>query len=346
MRSILSIFLVLLVLAIPGQVFSQDDELLLVGSQDSTASATDTLEYEMIFDDPYNIHKGFIAILPFYGEVFATNVTAGFGAHGQYYHNDLFDVHFEYRRSYGGGTDVYKHAAEQVGNVDNPTRSFNYFEVGGTYHFQDNDITKTTKIFLYNKETSRDKWAASNTQKISIPAQVRRVIGGRLGAQFYTAMSDLNDVARTQGFTLADENGTALPANVASFTNVRTASIFVGGSYTWIRNFALEFQDGNEPSGDDLILTTYFDIMLAASINMDDVLYQGGIYSTSVVDENSLGFRLGVEGKFDRILSWSYGAEVGVRPGVAKRGFFLMGRISFPVFGTNFRSNYQPTRFY
>ena len=175
---------------------------------------------------------------------------------------------------------------------------------------------------------------------------LRQVIGGRLGGIFYNAMSDLNDVSRSQGFTLADGNGTPIPSEVAAFTNVQTFSLSVGGSYTWIRNFAVEFQDGNEPSGDDLILTTYLDLLFAPSISLDDVIYQGQVYSTSVVETNNLGFRVGVEGKFDRIMSWSYGVEMGVRPGVAQRGFFLMGRLSFPVFGTNFQSNYQPTRFY
>lgn len=346
MRAFLFILASFLLFAQPNTSLGQDD-LLVVGESDSTdVTAADTVNWEMIFDDPYSIRKGFIAILPFYGELFATNVTAGFGAHGQYYHDDVFDIHFEYRHSYGGGTDVYKHAAEQVGNVDNDVRSFNYFEVGGTYHITDADITKPYKVFLYNKETSRDEWAARNPSKLEIPALLRQVVGGRIGGSFYNAMSDLNDVSRSQGFTLSDGGGTPLPDDVSAFTNVKALSIYVGGSYSWIRNFAIEFQDGNEPSGGDLILTTYLDVMFSPSIILEDVVYQGNTFSTDPVETNNLGFRVGIEGKFDRIMSWSYGVEAGIRPGVAKRGFFLMGRISFPVFGTNFRRNYLPTRFY
>ncbi len=35
--------------------------------------------YEEIYDEPYSINKLFVGLMPLYGELFATNVNAGFG---------------------------------------------------------------------------------------------------------------------------------------------------------------------------------------------------------------------------------------------------------------------------
>jgi hypothetical protein len=49
-------------------LFAQNDR------KDKTA-----VTYEEIYDEPYSINKLFIQFQPVYGELFATNVNAGFG---------------------------------------------------------------------------------------------------------------------------------------------------------------------------------------------------------------------------------------------------------------------------
>ena len=44
---------------------------------------------------------------------------------------------------------------------------------------------------------------------------------------------------------------------------------------------------------------------------------------------------MGVEGRFNRQLSWAYGGEWGYRPSVEGSSFYVLVKISFPVFGTN-----------
>jgi hypothetical protein len=48
-----------------------------------------------------------------------------------------------------------------------------------------------------------------------------------------------------------------------------------------------------------------------------------------------LGVRVGMDGRFNRMFSWAYGAEVGYRPSLEGRSFYAVFKISFPVFGTN-----------
>ena len=123
---------------------------------------------------------------------------------------------------------------------------------------------------------------------------------------------------------------------------------------TWIRNVAVSF-DKYEVGVDDLILTTYFDILYSPSLVLDDIVYtpkdangvgivdQRRTYDISPIKTQSFGFRAGIEGKFNRTLSWSYGGELGYRPSIEGRTFFAVLKVSFPVYSTNL--NYKVESF-
>jgi len=143
---------------------------------------------------------------------------------------------------------------------------------------------------------------------------------------------------------LASSEGNGLPAtyvdnfgrtqDVRVFSNLSTAGLYVGSSISWFRNIAVSFNN-YEDAVDDGMLTLYFDILYSPALSMDPVKYLGTEYSIDAIKTNSIGFRLGIDGKFNRTLSWSYGGELGYRPSVKGEGFFAMFKISFPVFGTN-----------
>jgi hypothetical protein len=102
---------------------------------------------------------------------------------------------------------------------------------------------------------------------------------------------------------------------------------------SWFRNVAVSFDKFDEGL-DDGLLTLYFDILFAPSLKVDPVTYQNIEYSTDAIKTSSFGFRAGIDGKFNRTLSWSYGGELGLRPSISGQGFYAMFKISFPVFGT------------
>src|SRR6185295_3904674 len=56
--------------------------------------------FEELYDEPYSVNKLFIGFQPFYGEVFATNVTAGFGIEASYYHKDKMDFKAHLRKTF------------------------------------------------------------------------------------------------------------------------------------------------------------------------------------------------------------------------------------------------------
>jgi hypothetical protein len=312
--------------------------------------------FEELYDEPYSINKLFIGFQPLYGELFATNVNAGFGAEAHYYHDDKIDFKASYRKTYSSQFfDFNRQAAldNNEGNsymVDRP-QVFSYLEVGGTYHVKDFDESGKTTMVLYKKSFKGNRWAATVPLRAEIPCKVRKIYGVRLGGIYWNSSIDLNRVLKAQGLTNTDlvrADGTGLPLldpsgkELAVFGNLHATTIYVGGSMSWIRNVAVSF-DKYEEGLDDGMLTLYFDVMFAPGLSMDPIRYRDdpanstvfNSYSTDAVQLSSFGLRAGIDGRFNRTLGWSYGGELGLRPTISGQGFFVMFKISFPVFGTN-----------
>jgi hypothetical protein len=186
-------------------------------------------------------------------------------------------------------------------------------------------------------------------QKWFCTRKVLRAIDGRLGGIVWKSTADINRALKSQGLTNADiinasgvglpllaspDPVTGAPKNFNVFGNIFATNVYVGGSIAWFRNVAVSF-DKYEEGLDDGLLTLYFDILFAPNLTLDPVTYLGEEYSTAAIKTTSFGFRAGIDGRFNRTLSWSYGGEIGLRPSISGQGFYAMFKISFPVFGTN-----------
>ncbi len=304
--------------------------------------------FEELYDEPYSVNRLFVGFQPLYGESFATNVNAGFGIEATYYYQDKADFKVHFRKPYSSSFyDLNRDLADKNASTAGIPRSFSYIEFGGTYHFKDVEETSKTKMVLYKSSYKGNKWAGRVPLTAEVPAKVRKIYGGRLGGIIWNTTGDLNRVMEKQELTYADfttSEGNPLPAtfvdnlgrtqDVRVFSNLSTAGLYLGGSISWFRNVAVSF-DNYESAVDDGMLTLFFDVLVSPALNLDPVKYLGEEYSTDAVETSMLGFRLGIDGKFNRTLSWSYGGELGYRPSFQGRGFFAMFKISFPVFGTN-----------
>ncbi len=320
--------------------------------------------YEEIYDEPYSVNKLFIGLVPLYGELFVTNVNAGFGVDAMYYHKDKADFRVQYRKTYSEQFfDFNRDLATKQSSVDNRAATYNYIEFGGSYHFKDFEESSKTKMFLYKNSYKGNKWAARVPLHAEVPCKVRKIYAARLGGIYWNSAVDLGNILKLQGLTNSDLKNTSgdaaypnLPkqelngknqmVNVHPFTNVASTGLYVGGSMSWIRNVAVNF-DKFEEGIDDGMFTTYVDILIAPSFKVDDVVYtpkttngarlidDTAAYSVSPVKTKTIGFRAGIDGRFNRQLSWSYGGEVGYRPSFDKSGFYVLVKIAFPVFGTN-----------
>ncbi len=328
----------------------QVQALLAQGERKDKTAVT----YEEIYDEPYSVNKLFVHLQPFYGELFATNVNAGFGLEAQYYLRDKVDFKAHFRKTYSQKFyDFTRDLAAKTSDTDNATEVFNYYEFGINWHVRDFEESSKTKMILYRSSYKGNKWAARVPLTAEIPCKVRKIYGARLGAIIWDSGIHLNRIMNEQGISYSDfksGDGIALSDFTTSadlFTDIASKGLYLGGSMTWIRNVAVQF-DKFEPGVDDLILTTYFDILFAPSLQLDNIVYtprdpnsgellltEQRSYSVSPVNLKSFGIRAGIEGKFNRQFSWAYGGEIGYRPGVEGKTFYALLKISIPVFGTN-----------
>ena len=298
--------------------------------------------YQTMYDDPYDIRNLYLQFQPLYGDIGAINITGGFGIEGAYYHKSKFDVQLAFRTSYGKRFDINRDAATR--NATNTDKFPMYYniEFGGTYHIQDIMKESSSKVLLYTKQLKGRDWASTVPRHAEVNGKVRTVIGARLGGMYSSTTSNINAILEVQEKDLFYNDG-ELVYQEDLYSNLQTFVIYAGGSYAWIRNYAVEFSERWDPSGDDLLLTPYFDIMFAPMINLSDVTLGGETVSTATIDQQSIGFRGGVNVKYNRKLSWGYGVEAGMRPGIQKRGFFLVFKMSFPLYAKKLGSKEAST---
>lgn len=316
--------------------------MIIAQAQDRKDKAPVT--FEELYDEPYSINKLFIGFQPFYGELFATNVNAGYGVEATYYYKDKMDFKAHLRKTYSKSFfDFNRELSERNSNVSNRPEVYNYYELGGTYHVKDFDVSSKTKMVLYKKSMKGNRWSSMVPLHAEVPCKLRKIYGARLGAIVWNSTVDINRALDAQNLTTADllnDQGQSLFTASAQdpdfniFSNIYSTNIYVGGSMAWFRNVAVSF-DKYDESVDDGLLTVFLDLIIAPSVKLDPVSYNGLDYATDVIKTRPIGFRAGVDGRFNRTLSWSYGGEVGYRPSVQGRGFFMMFKISFPVYGTN-----------
>ena len=293
--------------------------------------------YKIRYDEPFNIKRLFAHFQPIYGDVAASNISIGYGFEFDYYLENKMDFGLHFRKSYTQATDLMRDAA--IKNADNTIDPKKYFytEFGGTYHWRDFEVEKPTKVFLYAKKYKGTSLSSHVIETTEVISKVRTIYGGRLGGIIHTTTFDLSRAMEKQGTVLMDSEGNMIDTDATLFGNQSSAGLYLGASITWIRNFAVDFEDVYEPGGDDQLLTTFLDILVAPSVNIDNVIYNGINYSSENLDLNKIGFRLGAEGKFNRELGWAYGIEMGMRPGVAKQAFYTAMKLSFPVYTTDLK---------
>jgi hypothetical protein len=309
--------------------------------RNDVANSKGDVEYEMMYDEPYDLYKMWIQFTPLYADFFSTNFSAGYGLQAKYFLKEKFDFSLQYRKSYGKATDFNRSTGDKYKLSENKLGVFQYLEGGATYHFRDEATAGTAKMILTNKRYSAEKWAATVPEHILIPSKVRKVIGIRGGGYYWSSSFRVSDIIAKKNlvFTATNDPTDTLGGNSA-YSNLKSAGFYLGGSMARIRNVAVKPKK-YDPNSNDAMFTAYADIIVAPYINLDNVRMKDPdtkketIYDVSGVPVKKLGFRLGVEGMYNREFGWAWGIETGYRPSVQGRSFFLMGKVSLS-FGTKF----------
>ncbi len=310
---------------------------LLLGNAIAQQSITsNAVTYETLYDDPYDINKLYVHIQPLYGEFFTTNINIGFGAEIEYYLEDKLNFDLSFRKAYGQKFDFIRDVAEKNNDGLNPIRNFYFGEIGATYHIRDGEESSKSKFILYSKRyRERNKWESMVPQYITTPGKVRKFYGVRGGGLSYQSAIDVNTIIRNQGEISLDTLG-----GISAYSSIRGHGFFIGGEMQIIKNISIDFDKTYDQVTNDLVFTTYVDILILPFTSVDDILYRADpgapdqIISGDLINKGMLGGRAGIKGKFNRDLSFGYNIELGLRPGVKGQGFYALGRLSFPLIGS------------
>jgi hypothetical protein len=311
-------------------------------------SANKTVTYEEMYNDPYDINKLFIGITPLYGDINVSNVTSGFGIDATYYLNDFMHFKAHARTPYYSGSDFARNAAEKSSSFDGRARPYLYTEVSAAYHIWDKEQESESMISLYSKNYEGAQWAAKVPKRAEIPNKRREIFFARLGGMYYETTSELSRAIDAQGVRVpgfGNQDGSVkdtLSGNLQQsvFGNVRGYGFTVGAGFTWMKNFAAKPDKTYEELVDDHIFSTFLDLFILPIVKVEDFLYkpEGAAqffrYNGAQINTFMFGGRIGIDGHFNRTLGWGYGAEIGVRPGLEKRGFYGLIKITFPMYGT------------
>jgi hypothetical protein len=307
-----------------------------------TTIVNKTVQYETIYDDPYDINKLFLLVQPVYGEVFSTNVNIGFGLSAEYYLKDILDFQVGFRTPYAMSTDLMRHAADKNNDALNTAKRFYYVEAGLNYHVVDRKESSRSKFILYSKNFKKyNRWETMIPESMLVPSNLRRIYGIRAGGSAYQSSFDVNRVLSNQGNAFNDTSSISLD-QASIYGNIASQGFYIGGSMELIRNIAVNFENLYDQTASDFMFSVFLDLLINPFITIDDIQYQSETSDeietvpAEIIDTNMWGFRGGIKGKFNRAIGFSYSVEIGLRPGIKGSGFYLMGVFSVPVFGFRF----------
>ena len=84
--------------------------------------------YEELYDEPYAINKLFVQFQPMYGELFVSNINAGFGLEATYFLKDKFTFRAHGRLTYFKRFDVMRNQSLENSDLDKIAEEYNYYE--------------------------------------------------------------------------------------------------------------------------------------------------------------------------------------------------------------------------
>ena len=310
--------------------------------KDEEVVEKESVVFEVLYDEPYDVYKLWIKFQPLYFDVFMSNVTAGFGFEAQFIEYEMFDLNLSIRKPYSTSTDVYRNAGEQNNDFTTTLQPAFFAEIGGSYHVYDKSKEGIAKIVLrkeFNSVKAKNREKNKPIEFVKVGCQVREIVGIRAGFMTYSNTVNLSDAAIRQGIKSYQGNqGTVIDNFVDNrlYGNLNATGLYLGGSYSQFRNVIIKPEDYNN-LGNDILITAYADLLIIPSFNFTNVFLAGEAFDMGSVNTNPVGFRLGLEGKFNQKFTYSYAFETGIRPSVSKRGAFALVKLSFPVLATSLK---------
>ena len=330
-----------------------------------------SVNYKTVFDDPYDINQLWIMFSPLAVNASGSNLMLGFDLRTRFFLGSKVQLTAGYNGPWSRNTDHTRNLAMQNASVNwrelgerrdktadltNRFIAFTSAEVGGQFHLIDKEKKSTSKIMLTSKKARVMEFSSADF--ITVNSKNRQIWSARAGAQLYGATVPLNRIIKAQNVTLQADNGLTLrpdgkticpdgtESNLGSnqlFTSMQYISGSVGGGFSLIRNVSIKADKfGN--LANNICLNAFADVMFAPNVQLADLQVQrtgGGqsVVSVSDIKVNKLGFRAGFDVFYNQDLFYAFGAEMGMRPGLAGDQFYFAGRFSFPALSFKVKRN-------
>jgi hypothetical protein len=314
------------------------------------------VSYTILKNDPHDVKKLQVYFSPFYADAFLPNITLGFGVGGAYEINRKLDVNVFFNKPYSKTFDYAYHTNVEfvpVHNVDEtPLHRTYFFEGGATFKLSDNDKQKDVKVVL----SSFSSGGFTHTTYIMVPGTVRKMTKVRGGFSAYNT-SVSTDIYKDENFLQAkNENGETMtfttydlikPDGTELITpydgrlnwgvNMFVPALYFGISRESITKLIIKADDYNRNKSKQTDVSLYADVLFAPVISINDITFRGKTYDVTNGDEhsfrtNNLGFRVGYDYTFLSKFGMGFKTEIGVRPGLKGKGFFLNLVYKLPIF--------------
>lgn len=317
-----------------------------------SAGANKVVNAKTLSDEPYGINRLWLHFNPVVADVFSTNFNLGYGGQINCFVTDKIEFEVKFNGAYGKRFDFARNLATQNAEVTvdskkhmiiNDFGPYMNMQVGGSYHVMDSEIKGASKIMLTPKKLKQ--MHTTNVDHVIVNSKVRRIAGVRGGGFMYTSTINLGSAMLKQGKSLTSDDGTrTLEVNNTNkiYSGVFAPGFYLGGSYGSIRNIIIK-ADKFGVLGNTTIFTAYADVMYSPWITLDNVVVREPgnletiVYLTDNMKLDRFGWRTGFNIMYNQDSYFSFGGELGSRPAVNGRGFYVMAKVGFPVYSFKFK---------
>lgn len=282
---------------------------------------------------------------PFYVDAYLANINMGWGAGAKVslYKNLQFTTNFQ--KSTEELDMGYRSAVVfiPVHNVaDQDFKVTKSLDLGVNLVFSDKEKIRPVRVNLRSSRSGN----YTTTTFIEPTLTVRKLYSLRGGINLYNSTMSTDELEsemlQTDKYTFSLYGAYDIDGNEVFSTNglgwavpVNMATLSVGIGSDLIINSAVEVS-GYGTKHAKRTTSHYVDFLFAPIVNVHDLVLLGEDIDVSGDGENQfgisrLGFRYGIDYLFTRrAVSFGASMEIGIRPGLAGKGFFLNGRVYLP----------------
>ena len=276
---------------------------------------------------------------PLYADVSSDNIVSGYGIDFLYRLNTVMSFRGSYKGSYFNqepSRENKNNPEAYNGIVSGEYVPFQYFHGEVTlYLFTDVYESKIKVGIPLEARNNKKKRSYQEIDKVDKMRQVGlRFGGGKYQGQLKEKKNEFHGVDNNKNY--ADSNRISDLDNPLNdnFTSVTYDLISAGISYESISHLRIKFSDASRLKNKMSQWIIYGDALYGMNFSLGDIVFvkagsginDAVVYSLDKLTEIApIGFRLGFEHNITSKYGWSYGFEIGSRPGTGtflQRGYF------------------------